>query len=139
MKILWYRFLDSFQSFINRKAKETRERRKWGAHWQDMTRSGRRYTRVERFHLPYIPQGEFAGVQHRIRPAPGWEWTCPNCKEYSFITESMMPEIIAAWAGEAKRMTDLAAAKGVRFKISERPTIERAGCTNCRYRPGAPE
>lgn len=132
MKILWYRLLDSLQSLWNRKRKEVRLKRRWGARWRDMTRSGRRYTRVI--------EGNPAHEPHwASRAEPGWEWTCQNCKSYSIITESMMPDIIAAWAADSKRMTDRAAAKGVKWKIPSKPTAATAGCHYCKYLPGAPE
>jgi len=134
MKLHFYRFLDSLQSFFRRKTKEIRLRHRWGEHWRDTSRIGRRYSRVE-------AGAEFddgPGLSY-IRPEPGWEWNCPNCREYSIITESMMPEIIAAWAADAKRITDLAASKGVKFTIKPKPTAATAGCTNCKYLPGEPE
>lgn len=153
MKIFWYRFLDSLQSFLRRTPKEIKGRNKWGPDWRDKTRPGRRYSRVE--HNPgvalYKYPGNFVGdakepingwsplYAHRIRSEPGWEWNCPNCKEYSIITESMLPEIIATWAADSKRITDLAAARGVTYKIRPKPTAATAGCTNCKYLPGAPE
>jgi hypothetical protein len=139
VKLRWYRFLDSFQSFIRSKTKEIRERRRWGKNWRDMTRSGRVYRRVQEIHLPYIPQGEFANGAYELLPQPGWEWTCPNCKEYSLITESMMPTILKEWQDTVQRMTYTAAAKSVKVKIPPKPTAATAGCTNCKYRPGSPE
>ncbi len=149
MKLLWYRFLDSLQSGIRKKTKEIREKRKWGPewgpHWRDMTRPGRTFTRVEFSPIGFdhgeidISKEPSLHAEYRIRPDPGWEWTCPNCKEYSIITESMMPAILAKWTEEAQRMAGVAAMKGVKYKIAEKPTAATAGCTNCRYRPGAPE
>lgn len=148
MKILLYRLLDSFQSFIRRKRKEISARGNWGAEWRDMVRSGRRYSRVEfdpfGFPVPFTDTSGNEGIlyqrsAYRIRPEPGWEWNCQQCKEYSFITESMMPAIIAEWAAEAKRNTDLFAAKGKQYRVPPKPTIERVGCPNCKFRPGDPE
>lgn len=137
MKITWYRFSDALRSRWNLLRKELPARRKWGSGWRDYVRPGRTYTRT------YTRVWESDPIQQPgilfIRPDPGWEWTCPNCKEYSLITEAMMPGIIADWEKTAKQMTELAAAKGVTYKIPERPTIERALCTNCRFRPGPPE
>jgi hypothetical protein len=136
VKILWYRFLDSFQSFLRSKPKEIRERRRWGKNWRDMTRPGRIYKRVELRPAYGIPD---LGTGYTILPEPGWEWTCPNCKEYSIITESMMPPILKEWQDTVQRMTYSAASKNVKVKIPPNPTAATAGCTNCKYRPGAPE
>jgi hypothetical protein len=138
--IRWYRFLDWLQSTWNISRKTLAKRRRWGAQWRDKVRPGRQYSRVEEVALPYIPQGEFAGPQYRIRPEPGWEWWCPNCKEYSLITESMMPEILKEWNESILRMTAKYHEKGVKVPaIPPPPTPATAGCPNCKYRPGAPE
>lgn len=102
---------------------------RWGKDWKNMVRTGRRYTRVERIE-PTTAEGE---VTYVLRPEPGWEWMCQNCKTYSLITESMMPEILKDWETLAKKTV----ARG--FKPPEKPTAATAGCTNCKYRPGAPE
>ncbi len=133
MTILWYRFLDSFQSFIRRKAKEAAGKKRWGPIWRDMTRPGRVYSRVD------AAAECDDGILYLIRPEPGWEWTCPNCKEYSIITESMMPAILKDWEADTERMTERAKAKGVKYTLTPQPTAATAGCTNCKYRPGAPE
>ena len=129
MKITFYRLLDEAQSFWRRTRKQFRAKRKWGARWKDMTRSGRRYTRV------VLIDAVSADVEpfYRELAEPGWEWSCPNCKSYSLVTESMMPEILADWEKVA------ASAKARGFKIPRKPTAATAGCTNCRYQPGDPE
>jgi len=146
MKITWYRLLDTLQSFYNKKRKEIREKRKWGEDWEDKTRSGRRYSRVEYNEVGIFREDFVAGKReigeptYRIRPEPGWEWSCPNCHEYSFVTESMMPAILKDWEETIQRMTAKANAKGVKLPaIPPPPTAATAGCTNCRFRPGAPE
>jgi hypothetical protein len=142
MKLRWYRLLDTLQSFLNKKRKEIREKRKWGEDWKDKTRSGRRYTRVEfnplGYKFPYGTNDETRAF--RIRPEPGWEYSCPNCHEYSLVTESMMPAILEEWRATVARMAAKSEKLGVPMPaIPPEPTPATVGCTNCRYRPGAPE
>jgi hypothetical protein len=145
VKLRWYRFLDSFESFLRRKPKEIAGRKRWGPNWRDMTRPGRVYTRVAFSPIGFdhgeidISKAPSLHAEHRIRPEPGWEWTCPNCKEYSIITQSMMPAILKEWQDTVQRMTYTAAAKGVKVKIPPKPSAATAGCTNCKYLPGSPE
>jgi hypothetical protein len=143
MKLRWYRLLDTLQSFYNRKRKEIREKRKWGEEWKDKTRSGRRYTRVE-----FNPTGfsgspfvdDWEAPTYRIRPEPGWEYSCPNCHEYSLVTKSMMPAILEEWRATIARMAEKSQRLGVTMpRIPPEPTAATAGCTNCKFRPGAPE
>ncbi len=141
--ILWYRFLDSLQSKWNRYWKIRAGRKRWGkdAVLENLTRSGRRYSRVEFSDVGfqddaprYYPDRNTPdGSAYRIRSEPGWEWTCQNCKTYSIITESMMPAILKDW----EEMAAKTVAAG--YKPPKRPTAATAGCTNCRYLPGAPE
>jgi hypothetical protein len=138
MKLRWYRLLDTLQSFYNRKRKEIREKRKWGEEWKDKTRSGRRYSRVEYVQSILAEQKDF--LEYRIRPEPGWEYSCPNCHEYSLVTESMMPAILEEWRATVARMAEKSQRLGVNMpRIPPEPTAATAGCTNCKYRPGAPE
>jgi hypothetical protein len=132
MIILYYGLLDFLQSLLNRSLKTLRERRKWGPDWRDKTRSGRRYTRVETPGYTVDSIG-ITIEKPRIRLEPGWEWSCPNCKTYSLITESDMGEILRDWEEMAQRCKDR------EMPIPKRPTMATAGCTNCRFRPGAPE
>ena len=129
VKITFYRLLDEVRSFWRRTRKEIRAKRKWGARWKDMTRSGRRYTRVEFKQAIDV----FSWDTWRLRHEAGWEWPCPNCKSYSLVTESMMPEILADWEKMALNC------KNRDLKIPTKPTAATAGCTNCKYRPGDPE
>lgn len=131
MKILLYRLLDAFASAWNQSGKALRERRRWGLLWKNMTRSGRTYSRVE-FVESTNPEMDGFFV---LRPEPGWAWTCPNCKSFSLVTESMMPEILAEWS----KMAESCKARGLKIQIPTKPTAATAGCTNCKYRPGAPE
>jgi hypothetical protein len=147
--ILWCRFLDWLQSAWNLSHKTLYCRARWGAQWRDKVRPGRTCTRVEFFpdgHEDYIqltPEYKRTATHHpfyRLRAEPGWEWWCPNCKEYSLITESMMPEILQEWREGIARMLAKAHEKGVQTPaIPATPTPATAGCTNCKYRPGAPE
>ncbi len=150
--IPWYRFLDWLQSAWNISRKTIAGRRKWGAGWRDKVRPGRHYTRLRRrFELecgamPGVRDEKFLQStaeersQWAIRSQPGWEWFCPNCKDYSLITQSMMPEIMKEWNESILRMTAKAHEKGVRVPaIPPAPTPATAGCPNCKYRPGAPE
>jgi hypothetical protein len=127
--ILFCRLLDSLQSFYNRKRKQISARKKWGAGWQDKTRSGRRYSRVE---FIDSTDADSEGV-YALRAEPGWFWFCQNCKTPSLITESMMPAILKDWSELAKKTVD----RGYRPPV--KPTAATAGCTNCKYLPGAPE
>lgn len=137
LKIQWYRLLDFLQSLYRRKAKEIASR-KWGKNWRNCVRPGRTYTRVE---LSWWPksQSEELEADYGIRPEPGWEWHCPNCHDYSLITESMMPEILREWQASVSRVLEIARTKGIEHKPTPRPTAATAGCPNCKYRPGAPE
>ena len=139
--ILWYRLLDSFQSKWNRYWKIRAGRKRWGkeAVLENLTRSGRRYSRVEFSPIGFdhgeidISKAPNLHAAYRIRSEPGWEWTCQNCKTYSIITESMMLAILKDW----EEMAAKTVAAG--YKPPKRPTAATAGCTNCRYLPGAPE
>jgi hypothetical protein len=137
-EIRWYRFLDWLQSAWNRSRKTLVGSLKWGLDWRDKTRRGRNCTRVE-----FSPVGfevTPSTPAYRIRPEPGWEWWCPNCREYSIITESMMPEILKEWDATIARMFAKASEKHVKMPaIPPPPTPATAGCPNCKYRPGAPE
>jgi hypothetical protein len=137
VNITFYRLLDEAQSFCRRTRKQFRAKRKWGACWKDMTRSGRRYTRVEFSEVGFgageIDISRHAQPEFRIRPEPGWEWYCPNCKTYSIVTESMMPQVLSEW----EYLAQSCKARGL--LIPKKPTAATAGCTNCNYRPGAPE
>ena len=128
--ILYFRLLDFLHSLFNRSLKTVRERYKWGQGWRDKTRSGRSYRHVRYIETVNIdpPRGAW-----EILPEPGWEWSCPNCKTYSLITESDMGEILRDWEEMAQRCKDR------EMPIPKRPTMATAGCTNCRFRPGAPE
>jgi len=139
VKLHWYRLLDSLQSCYRRKTKEIRESRKWGPDWRNMVRSGRRYSRtfLDDVDLSADPT---RGLGWKLHPEPGWELNCSNCHGYSFITESMMPEIIAAWAMDIKRMANHARATGKRIPPAPlKPTAATAGCLHCKCLPGAPE
>jgi hypothetical protein len=146
MKLRWYRLLDTLQSFLNKKRKEIREKRKWGDEWEDKTRSGRRYTRVEYNEVGIFREDFVAGKRecgeptYRIRQEPGWEYSCPNCHEYSLVTESMMPAILEEWRATVARMAAKCQRLGMNMpRIPPEPTAATAGCTNCKFRPGAPE
>lgn len=136
LKIGLYRLLDYLQSTWNQALKTARSRQKWGKDWRNKTRSGRRYTRVEFSEIGF-GSGEIdirkSQSDYRIRPEPGWDWNCPNCKTQSFVTESMMPDILVDW----ERMALKCKERGL--PIPRKPTAATAGCTNCKYRPGAPE
>jgi hypothetical protein len=139
MKLRWYRLLDTLQSFLNKKRKKIREKRKWGEEWKDKTRSGRRYTRVFWDDVD-ISADPTRGLGWKLRPEPGWEYSCPNCHEYSLVTESMMPAILEEWRATVARMAEKSQRLAVPMpRIPPEPTAATAGCTNCRYRPGAPE
>jgi hypothetical protein len=146
--ITWYRLLDSVHHLWNLGWKTVAGRQRWGVSWRDKTRSGRRYTRVQFSPIGFdlgqidIAIAQRPGIwshrpnlhaEYRIRPEPGWEWTCPNCKTYSMITASMMPAILRDW----EEMAVKTVARG--YKPPARPTAATAGCTNCRFLPGAPE
>jgi hypothetical protein len=143
--ILWYRFLDWLQSTWNTSRKTIAGRRRWGSQWRDKVRPGRTHTRVERIDIALPEAYNYADWKARnagyaIRIQPGWEWWCPNCKEYSLITKSMMPEILKEWREGIERMLAKYNEKGVKAPaIPPPPTPATAGCTNCKYRPGAPE
>ncbi len=138
MVILWLRFGDWLGSRYRLASKAARGFWKFGAGWRDKTRTGRVYSRLE--HIEFESSGDVnAGTfreipeQWRIRPEPGWAWSCQNCKTFSFVTESMMVKILEEWDAEAQRIL----ARG--YKPGRRPTTATAPCPNCRYRPGAPE
>jgi hypothetical protein len=129
MKLAWYRLLDTLQSRWNRELKTFRESKKWGERWRDYTRVGRRYSRVE-----FRPATDALSFDSwRIRPFFGWEFNCPNCKSYSLVTEADMPDILADW----EKLVQNCIRQGL--KVPVKPTMATAGCTNCKYRPGAPE
>jgi hypothetical protein len=131
--IQFYRFLDWLQSTWNRSRKTLAGRRRWGAQWRDKVRPGRTYTRV--YDIEPLHSCEYF-----FRPEPGWEWFCPNCKDYSLITESMMPAILEEWKASIARMAEKYQRLGVKMPaIPPEPTAVMAGCPNCKYRPGAPE
>lgn len=129
--ILWLRFLDYIESKYRRALKGRKYQKHWGPNWENYVRSGRKFSRVE---STTSQDGTAYGNQiFLIRPEPGWEWTCQNCKTYSFIRESDMPAILKEWQ-------DLCASAIKRgYKMSTKPTAATAGCTNCRFRPGDPE
>ncbi len=111
---------------------------KYGLGWRDKTRTGRVYSRVE--YLEYERSGDVNEGTFREQPAhwrmraePGWAWTCQNCKEFSLITPSMLAAILTQWDIESDKIR----AKG--YKPGKRPSIEMVRCTNCHFRPGAPE
>jgi hypothetical protein len=152
LKIRYYRLLDYLQSTWNQYIKTARGRQRWGKDWRNKTRSGRTYRRVQleemedpqvahQRRLDYLAEGgDLSTWRHydwkpyyRIRPEPGWEWSCPNCKTRSFVTESMMPDILIDWERIALKCKE----RGL--PIPRKPTAATAGCTNCKYRPGAPE
>lgn len=121
--------LDKRESAARLKAKTAASKKQWGPRWRDMVRTGRVFTRVERIE----PVTAAAEVTFVIRPEPGWEWRCQNCKTYSLIRPSDMPRVLSEWEALAAN-----AVKGG-FKPPRKPTIETAGCPNCKYRPGDPE
>ncbi len=144
-----HRKLDPIQKLLRqdqresaaRIAKKTAESKaKWGKHWRDMVRSGRHYTRVEIIE-PTTAKGE---PEYKLRPEPGWDWICFNCKTKSLVTEVMIAvwkvdnqeirtDMMAEWATLAKQTAALG------YKPPVRPTPATAGCPNCKARPGAPE
>jgi hypothetical protein len=137
--IQWYRFLDWLQSAWNTSRKTLAGHRRWGSQWRDKVRPGRHHTRVFYDDVD-ISADPTRGFGWKLRPEPGWEWYCPNCKEYSIITESMMPEILKEWRESIERMLAKYHDKGLQVPaIPPQPTPATAGCTNCKYRPGAPE
>jgi hypothetical protein len=129
MKITIYRILDKLESFWNLSRKASKEKERWGEDWRNKTRSGRRHTRVWFVDSPSRDSEGF----YTLRPEPGWEWCCPNCKTYSIVTESMMPQVLSEW----EYLAQSCKARGL--PIPRKPTVATAGCTNCKYRPGAPE
>lgn len=165
-KITWYRLLDSLQSRWNRYRKLRAARKRWGknADLPSLTRSGRRYSRVEFIASTTADSEGF----YLIRSEPGWEWVCENCRTYSLVPESMIAtwrlvietnrlvhaggkvavekEPPAKWHREILH-TDLmkrweqqaASCVGRGFKPPKKPTPATAGCPNCSFRPGAPE
>jgi len=149
LKIQYYRLLDFLQSKFNRTRKEISSKQQWGPEWRNYVRPGRTYTRVIFSPIGFdhgwkefediAKNGEDLHAEYRIRPEPGWEWYCPNCHEYSLITEAMMPELQAKWANMAQQAVIEAKQTGVKLSIPPMPTASRANCPNCRYRPGAPE
>ncbi len=137
--ITWYRFLDWLQSLWNRSRKTVYNRIKWGSEWRDSVRSGRRYSRVECRESDVTWDRYYA-----IRPCPGWEWTCSNCKTKSIVNASLVAfytidgttcrdDVLEKW----RELAASTAARG--FKPPVKPTPATAGCPNCQYRPGAPE
>jgi hypothetical protein len=121
--------LDKRESAARLKEKTAAGKKRWGKNWRDMVRAGRRFTRVQTVD-PITADGK---VETILRPEPGWEWVCQNCKTYSLITGSMMPAILKDWEALAKKTVD----RG--YKPPVKPTAATAGCTNCKYLPGAPE
>ncbi len=119
------RFLDFFGSFFRFNKKRILSQWKWGARWPDFVRSGRKLVRVQ-FDEQY---------GWRKYSEPGWEWICQNCKEYSIITDSMVPKLIKDWESES---ADLRSRGNERY-IRPRPTAQTARCPNCRFSPGDPE
>jgi hypothetical protein len=126
--ILWLRFLDFIEHRWRRHWKFRRLKKRYGERWEDFSRSGRQFRRVE--------HGNITGTifeEWRILTEPGWEWTCQNCRTYSFIRESDMPAILKEW----QDMCANAIKRG--YKVPVKPTAATAGCTNCKFRPGDPE
>jgi hypothetical protein len=123
--IPWLRFLDFSQSLWNRTRKALKARRKWGVDWRNCVRPGRRFVRLK--------FDEQHGWRHYV--TPGWEWNCWNCKDYSIITEGMMPKLIAEWENEA----DVLRSRGFERHIKPKPTAQTARCPNCRAGTGEPE
>lgn len=130
--ILWLRFLDWSGSAWRRYWKIRRITNRWSSdpdwsgNWQNYERSGRSYRRAWLAPISQI------WVDY---PEPGWEWTCQNCKEYSFIRKSDMPAILAEW----RRKVDYMIAKEYTKGFPAKPTAATAPCTNCCFHPGAPE
>lgn len=120
---------DKRESAARLKAKTAAGKTRWGKHWRNMTRSGRVFSRVERIE-PIKADQE---VSYVLRPEPGWEWICQNCKTYSLIRESDMPAVLKYW----EELAGKAVAQG--FKPPVKPTAATAGCPNCRFLPGSPE
>jgi hypothetical protein len=121
--------LDKKESTRRLRIKTSEAKKRWGNNWKDMVRTGRRYTRVQRID----PVTADANVTYVLRPEPGWEWICQNCKTYSLIRESDMPGILEEWEILAYKTLNAG------FKPPEKPTAATAGCPNCKFRPGAPE
>ncbi len=145
MKLAWFRFLDWLQSSYRYKTKEIASKRKYGPEWKNCVRPGRKYSHLQfmgyqalewKREGAIISKTTYSRPHYEIRHEPGWEWHCPNCHDYSIITESMMPEILQEYEDRLKAM--LAVAKPG-FQAPPRPTAAMAGCPNCKYRPGAPE
>lgn len=134
MRLRLYLLLDSFEHKWRKYWKVRALQHQWGDRWQDMSRKGRTYTRVS----PVIGVPRVVGVLGSsegfiIRPDPGWEWNCPNCKDYSRITEADMPAILRIWEIMAQKAID----RG--YKVPRKPTAATAGCPNCNFLPGDPE
>jgi len=124
--ILWLRFLDWAGSAWRRYWKLLPLKAKYGDAWANNSRSGRVFRRVWQAPISKL------WIDY---PEPGWEWTCQNCKEYSFIRESDMPAILAEW----RRKVDYMEAKGYTKGFPAKPTAATAPCTNFCFQPGAPE
>jgi len=129
MKLAWYRLLDALQHSWNYTIKRRRAEKKHGERWRDFTRVGRRYTRV----IAIPPTTAAEELRYAIREWPGWEFNCPNCKSYSLVTEQDMPDVLHEWEKLAENCVN----QGLKPPV--KPTMSMAGCTNCKYRPGAPE
>ena len=126
---------------LRRKNKKTTEaKNQWGKNWPNMVRSGRQFTRVQVI-SPITAAGK---VEYVLRPEPGWQWTCFNCKTGSLVTEKLIAiwkveneeirtDMMAEWEALAKQSVE----RG--FKPPVKPTPATAGCPNCKARPGAPE
>ncbi len=125
LKINFYRLLDTFGHWKRLSLKVAKFYPKYGAGWRDSERPGRRFVRTR-----YVADRGWFQLQ-----TPGWEWVCPNCKEYSLITAKMMPGIIEEWRRNSENL------RHRRFErnIQPMPIPSSVGCTNCCYRPGAPE
>src|SRR5262245_13795236 len=86
IRLRLYQFLDYLGS-RRRLFSKWMKHRKWGKNWRDYSRSGRVLRRVG-YDGPYESM--------RLR-RPGWEWNCPNCKTYSFVTAEDLPQILETW------------------------------------------
>ncbi len=132
--------LDGKESLLRWKAKRDAAKKQFGPGWRDKVRPGRVYTRVLRIE-PTTAEDE---VRYELRPEPGWEIRCGNCKTYSLV----LPSMIAIWTvdnqeirtdmmKEWEQLAQKTLAAG--FKPPSKPTPEICPCPNCKFRPGAPE
>ena len=133
--------LDRIESAKRLREKTSAAKKKYSYDWRDYTRPGRIYTRVETIE----PTTAAGTTEYVLRPEPGWEWICPNCKTWSLITEAMkgyerqfgklvlVCDVLKEWEQLAQQTV-----RGG-FKAPVKPTAAMAGCTNCKFRPGDPE